>query len=68
MGFLDDALDIILEAKDIRYLRDRYDFRALRDLRFDILLREVSIFLKVDVFERRPLGLGNELFPRNGPP
>ena len=61
---LDDFLDVVLEAQDVRDLRHGDDLRFLRDLRLDVFLREVAVLLKVDVLERRARRLGDEL-PRH---
>ena len=61
---LDDLLDVVLEAQDVRDLRHGDNLRLLRDFRLDVLLREVAVLLEVDVLERRARRLGDEL-PRH---
>ena len=64
VGLFDDFLDIILEAEHVRDLRHCDDFRLFRDFRLDILVREVAVFLKIDVLEDSTRRFGNEL-PRH---
>ena len=61
---LDNLLDVVLEAQDVRDLRHSDNLRLLRDLRLDVFIREIAVFLQIDVLERRTRRLGNEL-PRH---
>ena len=61
MGFLHNRLDVIFEAQHIGHLRYGNDFRALRNLRFDILCGQIAVFFEINVFERCSFGFGHHL-------